>query len=474
MSAEIKTLKFYEGLAVSPPDQNQPVTVGPAVNANHAIQKSQAEAYADAIGALKVSKAGDTMTGALAMSTNKITGLGNGTVATDAVNKGQMDAGDALAESNAITASNAYTDAEILALINSAPATLDTLKELADALGSDPNFSTTVATALGNRLRVDTNAQGLTGTEKTNAKTNIDLQNVDNTSDAQKNSAVATLTNKTLDRVVTQETADAVTTGANAHINNTLTSIYKVTNAGLLSISTLEPVNGMFFVLTNKTGASILINNKNGTANKQIDTGTGANISLADGASLFLYYSPTSLIWQVVGGTGSGGGVSDKSLALKWNKSGNLSPVQSFVDGMSIEDFSNEESQEIYATFEVPSSFLGGSQILLKGLSFFTSLIAGNVLFKAQATLIKAGSTVIGTYTNQRTTTNAQVAVAGVANRVTSIGDLDLTDLTGQINGVAVAGGDTIRVRLYRDIASETSGLADVARLLIESCEVKI
>lgn len=431
MASEIKTLKFYEGVAVAPPDQNQPLTVGPSSTANHAIRKSEAEAYADSVANT--------------------------------------------AEAGAIASANAYTDAEILALINGAPATLDTLKELADALGSDANFSTTVTTALANRLRVDTNAQGLTAPQKTNAKTNIDLQNVDNTSDATKNSAVATLTNKTLDKIVTQETSDAVTSGALAHISDASKSIYKVTNAGLLSISTIEPVNGMFLVLTNKTGNAFLVNNKNGTANKQIDTGTGANISLEDGASLFLYYSPTSLIWQVVGGTGSGGGgVSDKSLSLNWSKSGNISPLQSFVDGMSVEDFSNEESQEVYAVFKVPDSFLGGSQISLKGLSFFTPLTAGNVLFKAQTTLIKSGSTVIGTYTNQRTTTNTQVAVAGVSNRVTNVGDLDITDGTGQINGVGVASGDTVRVRLYRDVAGEISGLADVARLLLESCEVKI
>ena len=37
-------------------------------------------------------------------------------------------------------------------LVDSAPATLDTLKELADALGDDPNFATTMTTALGNKV----------------------------------------------------------------------------------------------------------------------------------------------------------------------------------------------------------------------------------------------------------------------------------------------------------------------------------
>lgn len=63
-------------------------------------------------------------------------------------------------------------------LVNSAPATLDTLDELAAALGDDANFATTTATSLGNRLRIDTNAQSLTSAQKTNAVTNLGLATV--------------------------------------------------------------------------------------------------------------------------------------------------------------------------------------------------------------------------------------------------------------------------------------------------------
>jgi hypothetical protein len=54
------------------------------------------------------------------------------------------------------------------------PSALDTLDELAAALADDAAFSTTVTTALGNRVRVDTAAQGLDTTQKSNARTNID------------------------------------------------------------------------------------------------------------------------------------------------------------------------------------------------------------------------------------------------------------------------------------------------------------
>lgn len=61
----------------------------------------------------------------------------------------------------------------VAALVASAPGTLDTLNELAAALGDDPAFSATITTALGNRVRTDTAAQGLNGTQQANARTNI-------------------------------------------------------------------------------------------------------------------------------------------------------------------------------------------------------------------------------------------------------------------------------------------------------------
>lgn len=104
---------------------------------------------------------------------------------TSDVNK-PVSTAQAAADATVLTTAEAYTDTKIAALINAAPVALDTLSELATALGNDASFSATTATALGNRLRVDTAAQGLNGTQKTNAKTNIDLQNVDNTSDTSK------------------------------------------------------------------------------------------------------------------------------------------------------------------------------------------------------------------------------------------------------------------------------------------------
>lgn len=46
-------------------------------------------------------------------------------------------------------------DAAVAALVNSAPAALNTLKELSDALGADANFATTITAALAGKQPLD-------------------------------------------------------------------------------------------------------------------------------------------------------------------------------------------------------------------------------------------------------------------------------------------------------------------------------
>lgn len=81
----------------------------------------------------------------------------------------------------------AVVDLRMNALIDSAPGTLDTLNELAAALGDDPNFATSVNTALANRVRVDTAAQGLTALQQANARTNINAVSASDVGDTNTN-----------------------------------------------------------------------------------------------------------------------------------------------------------------------------------------------------------------------------------------------------------------------------------------------
>lgn len=73
---------------------------------------------------------------------------------------------------------NTSINEAISALVNGADTALDTLKELADALGNDANFATAIATQMGNRVRVD-EAQTFTVTEQAQGCENLGIGNPD-------------------------------------------------------------------------------------------------------------------------------------------------------------------------------------------------------------------------------------------------------------------------------------------------------
>lgn len=71
-------------------------------------------------------------------------------------------------------------------ILNGAPAALDTLDELAQALGDDANFAGTVTTALANRVRVDA-AQSFTGPQQAQGRSNIDAASATDVGDTSTN-----------------------------------------------------------------------------------------------------------------------------------------------------------------------------------------------------------------------------------------------------------------------------------------------
>jgi hypothetical protein len=85
-------------------------------------------------------------------------------------------------------ASETYVNTKISDVVNSAPETLNTLNELAKALGNDENFSTTIATQIGTKV------------DKVNGKSLIDdteierLKNVDNYDDTEIFNSLSSIT----------------------------------------------------------------------------------------------------------------------------------------------------------------------------------------------------------------------------------------------------------------------------------------
>lgn len=194
------------------------------------------------------------------------------------------------AESDAITTANNYTDARetaittsyqsysdtaIANLIDTAPTTLDTLNELASALGDDANFSTTVNTALGNRLASDatiTLTGAITGTVNFSSNT-------------------ATVT--------TTVASNSVALGTNTTGN--YVSAGAVAGNGLTGGLSAE--GGTFTVTSNatdtNTGNTIVFRDSNGDFSAGVISATSTYAQYADLAELYLAdadYEPGTVV----------------------------------------------------------------------------------------------------------------------------------------------------------------------------------
>lgn len=104
----------------------------------------------------------------------------------------------------------AAIDAAVAALIDGAPGAIDTLNELAAAIGDDANFATTISNALA--LKAPLASPTFTGTVSGITKSMVGLPNVDNTSNATERAAAATLTNKRITKRIVSTASTATLT----------------------------------------------------------------------------------------------------------------------------------------------------------------------------------------------------------------------------------------------------------------------
>jgi len=181
-----------------------------------------------------------------------------------------------------------------------------------------------------------------------------------------------------------------------------------------------------------------------------------------------LYISIKNLVkyGAVVGGSGGSGSFMPIM--------GDTSPIEDFIDGLDLLSFGHESEQSIYFNFKIPEGYVAGSKLVLAGGVFYCeTATSGNVLFKAETALLKKGSHVFGTFSDIHNSTNSEVTVSSTLGEQTLIGNIDLTDNSGQINSIDVEEGDVLRIRVYRDITNETTSVLDDAKMIRTCFEPK-
>lgn len=161
---------------------------------------------------------------------------------------------------------------------------------------------------------------------------------------------------------------------------------------------------------------------------------------------------------------GVGGGGGGSAVVLRVPEAN--APLEGSSLGLELLDFDYQEEQECFALLQVPADYVAGVQIKLVGGSFGINSASGKVFFKAITYLLEEGLTVIGTYANTHTSQNAEVTVPATPSTLKAIGDIDLTDASGQVNSRAVAAGDWLLVKVFRDVSAESSPSQASARLL--------
>jgi hypothetical protein len=240
-------------------------------NRNSAIAtaKGEAEDYADTV-------SGNAYTNATQYTDSAITNL-NLAGTYDALG----------AATTALNDAKSYTDQEVAALVDSAPALLDTLNELAAAIADNPNYATDVANLIADKADtsyvnqeisdLDTAAQGYASAADTSARGYAD--GLISTEVSDRNSAISTaITN--LDLANTYDALGAATTAQ----NNAATYTDNAINA--LSTSDIEEGSSLYFTDNRaKTSAADLLTSANLTNITITGTGSGLTITAENGVA---------------------------------------------------------------------------------------------------------------------------------------------------------------------------------------------
>ena len=292
-------------------------------------------------------------------------------------------------------ATQSYVGTQIANLVDSSPATLDTLNELAAALGDDPNFATTVATSIGTK-QAQLNGTGFV--------------KVTGTTVSYDNSTYA------LDSVVVKLTGAQTIAGIKTFQDDIKASNFlyiREQNAStLLANHTQVYANSTYFGFTNGAGTGSAIFTYNGAFNYTLPASTGT-LALTSNLSSYLPLAGGTLTGPLAGTTSAFTG-----FAI------NATPASAGTGATFVRYISSGSDWYIGSESSVAGSFFGGA-------SAYASVFFGTNPFQ----FITGG------------TKRFEIATGGVTSTV------GFTGTTGTFSSTVSTGGDinatSANIKLY-------------------------
>jgi hypothetical protein len=284
--------------------------------------------------------------------------------------------------------------------------------------------------------------------------------------------ATQTLTNKTLtlpiissisntgtltlptstDTLVGRDTTDTLT-------NKTLTApvIATISNTGTLTLPTSTDTlvgKATTDILTNKTLTSPIMTAPNVSNFILLDEQGSAPATPAAGKKA-IYAKTDGLVYTKddagsetpIGSGGGGGNLVISEIAN--------SPVRSFLANMPVYSFGAGLDQSLYVTVNIPSSYVAGKPVKLK-IKAFNEDTSGTILISALAVLVRAEVDDYDSTTNTHSSTNSAITMSAANDKEMQKITLDLSSATGTVNSEAIAAGDVLIVRIYRNTDTAT------------------
>ena len=235
-------------------------------------------------------------------------------------------------------ATETYVNNKVAGLVDSAPSTLDTLNELAAALGDDPNFATTIATQIGGKVD-KVNGKGLS----TNDYTTAEKQKLANIANGANNYTLPVATSSILGGI---KSGTDITIDASGNV-----SVNDDSHNHIIS-----NVDGLQSALDNKIPSSRTVNGKALSSNISLvasDVGAIPTTDGAVGASNLAANAVTNA--KIVDGAVTNGKLASDSVGTQKLIDGAVSASKiSYGALVAIKEFSIENSEWIensYGTY---------------------------------------------------------------------------------------------------------------------------